>query len=83
MQKRRTQSENEISAKEEQKTLERFLFQNGGCHIPKSSSRKFRENRGKIQLDWVPSSQTVFVRAKMIPTNSSPIFFFAELKLSF
>ena len=47
----RTRSENQISAKEKQKTLECFLFENGNYRIPKSSPRKFRENSGKIQID--------------------------------
>ena len=47
----RTQSENQISAKEKQNTVECFLFQNGGYRIPKSSLRKFRKNSVKIQFD--------------------------------
>ena len=46
----RTQSENQISTKEKQKTLECFSSQNGGYRKPKSSPRKFRKNSGKMQF---------------------------------
>ena len=46
-----TQYENQISAKEKQKTLEWFLFQNGGYLIPKTSIRKICGNIGKIQFE--------------------------------
>ena len=41
---------NQISAKEKQKTLECFLFQNRDYRITKPSLRGVRENNGKIQF---------------------------------
>ena len=48
--KRRTQSENQISPKEKQKTFQCFLFQNGSYRTPKSSPRKVPEKSGKIKF---------------------------------
>ena len=64
--KRRTQSENQISPKVKQKTLQCFLFQNGGFRTLKSWPRKVREKRGKIKFHTknrhsVLSSSTIFV----------------------
>ena len=71
MLKMRTQSENQISVKEKQKTLEYLLFQNGSCRTPKSPPRKVRKNSGKIQFHEkkrhsVPSIPTVFVGVKIV-----------------
>ena len=68
--KRRTQPENQISP-QEKKTLQRFLFQNGGYRTLKSSPRKFRENFRKIKFltknrHSVSSASSVFVGVKII-----------------
>ena len=67
--KRRTQSESHISPKEKQKTLQCFLFQNGGYLTPKSSPRKVSEKSGKIKMwaNWnffIFSSNKPFWRMK-------------------
>ena len=57
--------------KEKQKTLQCFLFQNGGYRTPKSSPRKICEKIGKIKFHTknrhsVPSSSTAFVGVKIV-----------------
>ena len=69
--KRRIQSGDQISAKEQQKTLECFLIQNGDYRLPKFSPRKVRENNSKIQFEKKnrhsdPSYPTLFLGVNIV-----------------
>ena len=64
-----------------QKTLQCFLFQNGGYRTPKTSPGKLSEKSGKIQFPTknrhsVPSSWTLFVRVNIVRQLYLLFFFF-------
>ena len=79
--KKRTQSENQISPKEKQKTLQSFLFQNGSHRTPKSSPGKVSEKSGKTKFHTkkrhsVPSSSTLFMEGNIVRELVSRFLFF-------
>ena len=76
-----TLSENQISPKEKQKTLQCFLFQIWGYRTPKPSPRNVNEKIGKIKFHTknrhsVPSSSTLFVKMKIVRQLNLLFFFF-------
>ena len=79
MEKRRTQSENQIFPKEKQKTLQCFLFQNGDSRTQKSSPRKISEKSGKVKFHTkerlsVPSSTILFMEGNIVRQLDSRFF---------